>query len=101
MRTWPLEGTVHRSCSICVTAFAVTVATIAVFGTSPVRADDDFPPEVERACGGDARRLCPSDKPGSAGMRYCMEAKQNYFSKRCKRALEDSGVAPRGYFTKK
>lgn len=64
-------------------------------------AEDSFPPKVERACGGDARRLCPSDRPGTPGMRYCMEAKQNYFSKNCKRALEDSGIAPRGHFTRR
>ena len=81
-----------RSAAVLAGMFALPSISIA---------EDNFPPKVERACGGDARRLCPSDRPGTPGMRYCMEAKQNYFSKSCKRALEDSGIAPRGYFTRR
>lgn len=87
--------------SFSTAAVVAAMLSLVVFAAPSSRAEDDFPPEVERACGTDARRLCPSNKPGSPGMRYCMEAKQSYFSKRCKRALEDSGVAPRGYFTKR
>jgi len=78
---------------------AVLAGLLAV--SSPSIAEESFPPRVERACGGDARRLCPSDRPGTPGMRYCMQAKQNYFSASCKRALEDSGIAPRGHFTRR
>ena len=60
-----------------------------------------FPRAVERACGSDARRLCPGQTPGTPGMRYCMEAKQRSFTRNCQQALEDSGIAPRGYFARR
>ena len=83
-------------------SFAFTLlATLVVSLTataSTAWANEDSP-AVRRACAGDAKRLCPGAKHGSPDMRYCMEAKQSYLSRGCGRALEDAGVAPRGYFT--
>jgi hypothetical protein len=53
---------------------------------------------VRLACTGDAKRLCPREKPDSPEMRYCMEAKGRQLSRTCVKALEDDGIVPRGYF---
>ncbi len=53
---------------------------------------------VRLACAGDAKRLCPREKPDSPEMRYCMEAKGRQLSRTCVKALEDDGIVPRGYF---
>ena len=55
---------------------------------------------IRKDCGEDFHRLCPREKKDSPALRYCVEAKGNYLSKRCIRALEDEGEVPRGYFSK-
>ena len=81
-------------------ALAITALGTLAAMPAAVSANEDSP-AVRRACSGDAHRLCPKTKMGTPEMRYCMEAKQSYLSRGCGRALEDAGVAPRGYFTGK
>ena len=76
-----------RSAIIVLTAAIAAVATSAAAESKRVR----------EACGKDIQKLCPGEKRDSPSLRYCMEAKVNYLSKRCVRALEDAGEMPRGY----
>ena len=55
---------------------------------------------IRKDCGEDFHRLCPREKRDSPALRYCVEAKGNYLTKRCIRTLEDEGEIPRGYFNK-
>jgi hypothetical protein len=77
----------------------LSAALIAVVLTPSAHAEESSR-RVRNACQGDAKRLCPRDKPDSPAMRYCMEAKGRQLSRGCIRALEDDGVIPRGYFNK-
>lgn len=61
-------------------------------------AADDVSKKVRNACSVDVKRLCPKDKFGSEGLRYCMEANGRKISRTCVQALEDDGIVPRGYF---
>jgi hypothetical protein len=72
----------------------LTVVALSALATIPAKAASS---KVTRACASDARRFCPSDKKDSPSLRYCMEAKAEYLSKTCVRALEDAGEVPRGY----
>lgn len=89
----PMRSTPIRAISLIVAMIGTAMAS-----TVPAHAGEDSA-KVRRACSGDAKRLCPTTKHGSEEQRYCMEAKQSYLSRGCGRALEDEGVAPRGYFT--
>jgi hypothetical protein len=82
-------------CSRAVAAAALVVSCITL--SAPVQAEESTR-RVRIACTGDARRLCPQHKLGSSEMRYCMEAKGRQLSRTCVTALEDEGIAPRGYF---
>jgi hypothetical protein len=59
---------------------------------------EQYSPRIRAACTGDAQRLCPNQKLGTAEMRYCMESRAKNLSSTCVRALEDEGVVPRGMF---
>jgi hypothetical protein len=75
---------------------ALTVA--AMFAGSADAVEAGVSKRVKNACAGDAKRHCSAHKSGSPAMEYCMEAKGKYLSRECKRALEDDGIIPRGYF---
>lgn len=81
------------------TATLLTLATLA-FAAAALPADAVYSRKIRIACSADAKRLCATTKPGSPEMEYCMEAKGKYLSRECKRALEDDGVIPRGYFNR-
>lgn len=72
------------------------LALIAAVAFSSTEAAAQFSPRVRNNCTGDAQRLCPKHKLGTAEMRYCMEAKARSLSSGCVRALEDDGIVPRG-----
>jgi hypothetical protein len=74
----------------------VSFVAVSVVST----AADAVSRKVRISCAADAKRLCPSDKPGTPELDYCMEAKGKYLSRECKRALEDDGIIPRGYFNR-
>lgn len=77
-------------------AALLTLALVA--GTaSQVVAAEDVSKKVRNACTTDVKRLCPNNKFGSEGLRYCMEANGKRLSRTCVQALEDDGVIPRGY----
>jgi hypothetical protein len=76
-------------------AVVTVIATLAVLAGA---VEAGVSKRVKTACSGDAKRHCSAHKPGSPAMEYCMEAKGKYLSRECKRALEDDGVIPRGYF---
>ena len=84
---------------LSVALMAAAVAGLTALATPTLANEDSL--KVRKACASDAKRLCPNAKHGSPDMRYCMEAKQSYLSRSCGRALEDEGIAPRGYFTAK
>ena len=71
-----------------------------LFTLAATPADAEPTRRVTKACTADAKRLCPREKPNSAEMEYCMEAKGKQLSRNCIRALEDEGTIPRGYFGK-
>jgi hypothetical protein len=77
---------------------AAIAAVLGGFAALSAAEAESSSPRVRRACTGDYKRLCPREKPDSAEMRYCMEAKGRMLSRGCVRALEDDGVIPRGYF---
>jgi hypothetical protein len=91
--------TFHRTAR-AVTAAAFFAAMVVTFGFLTAPADAAFSRKVRISCTADAKRLCPTSKLGSPEMEYCMEAKGKYLSRECKRALEDDGVIPRGYFNR-
>ncbi len=70
---------------------------LALSIAAPIVSAEGFSPRVRKGCTGDAKRLCPKHKLGSPEMRYCMEANARALSSECVRALEDDGIAPRGY----
>jgi hypothetical protein len=70
------------------------LAAVLLLATAGIAAANS--PRVQNACVGDARRLCPNQKLGSAEMRYCMEANATRLSRTCVKALEDDGIVPRG-----
>lgn len=72
-------------------------ATIVPIAAPRVQAQESFPKEVRIGCAADAKRLCPAYRLGSPEMRTCMEAKGRLLSRGCVRALEDTGLAPRGF----
>ena len=76
---------------LILSAFAITTA---------LPAEAAYSRKVRIACSADAKRLCATAKLGSPEMEYCMEAKGKYLTRECKRALEDDGVIPRGYFSR-
>jgi hypothetical protein len=79
-------------------ALAVGLAVAVAPGAAPsASAQDAFPRPVRVACTADAKRLCPAYRLGSPEMRTCMEAKGRLLSRGCVHALEDAGIAPRGY----
>jgi hypothetical protein len=85
--------------SMLQTAKLLTLAAIGLAIMAPP-VDAAFSKKVRIACSADAKRLCATSKLGSPEMEYCMEAKGKYLSRECKRALEDDGVIPRGYFSR-
>jgi hypothetical protein len=78
-------------------ALAAVLAGVTAPVTWSASAQESFPRQVRVACAGDAKRLCPAYRLGSPEMRTCMEAKGRLISRGCVRALEDTGMAPRGY----
>ena len=84
--------------SMCRTALAAALAVTTMATLAASSADAASSRRVRNACSSDAKRLCPREKPDSAEMHYCMEAKGRMLSRNCVRALEDEGVVPRGYF---
>jgi hypothetical protein len=78
-------------------ALAVAMIPVAL-GLATVASAEQYSPRIRAACTGDAQRLCPNQKLGTAEMRYCMEARAKNLSSTCVRALEDEGVVPRGMF---
>ena len=77
---------------------AAVAAILGGFAALSAAEAESSSPRVRRACTSDYKRLCPREKPDSAEMRYCMEAKGRMLSRGCVRALEDDGIVPRGYF---
>jgi hypothetical protein len=80
-------------------SLSAALSTLAVLAASTTPADA-VSRKVRIACTADAKRLCPSAKAGSPELDYCMEAKGKYLSRECKRALEDDGIIPKGYFNR-
>jgi hypothetical protein len=83
---------VHSVLALTLVSFVALTAT-----STPA---DAVSRKVRIACAADAKRLCPLSKPGTPELDYCMEAKGKYLSRECKRALEDDGIIPRGYFNR-
>lgn len=73
-------------------ASAVGVSVAMAWPAVPAFA---YSKQVERACVGDYKRLCPQYKPGSPQLRACMEAKAGSISWGCIQALLDSGEVDR------
>jgi hypothetical protein len=86
---------IGQSLAFSTLAFS-TLAALAI-SSSPA---DAVSRKVRVACAADAKRLCPNTKAGSPELDYCMEAKGRYLSRECKRALEDDGIIPKGYFNR-
>lgn len=80
------------------TLAAVLGFAVLAGAVSSAQASGDVSKKVRNACTGDVKRLCPKDKFGSEGLRYCMEANGRKISRPCVQALEDDGIVPRGYF---
>jgi hypothetical protein len=78
-------------------AWSLGVSTLSILALTATSADA-VSRKVRIACTADAKRLCPTAKAGSPELDYCMEAKGKYLSRECKRALEDDGIIPKGYF---
>jgi hypothetical protein len=94
MTAGPINTMASAACALVLTALvAVPVVTTA---SVPAASATAFPRNVRAACMGDARRLCPKHRLGSAEMGQCMEANGLQLSYRCLRALETAGLVPLG-----
>jgi hypothetical protein len=65
------------------------LATIALFPAAAMAVN----PAVEDACTDDYFKFCSQHDPDGSGVRTCMRAHSKQLSKRCVKALVDSGEA--------
>lgn len=82
----------HTRCSILA---AVAIALFAVIGSTPVSAQDDLRERGNRACKGDAPRLCKhAFQGGDMAVLACFQQNSRKLSNSCRSFLVSVGQLP-------
>lgn len=78
-----------RAGRVAAAAAAALLVSFGVVGTAQA--------DVTSACSRDYKRYCKAYSIGTPELRRCMESNRRSLSRRCVRALVDSGQVPRKY----